>query len=66
MTTTMKLKPLVEALGMNPAWWMHRFTFISKQVWYDEKVSRLRFDHRQKQRDEIAGMIIVETNRMVL
>lgn len=41
----MKLKPLVEALGMNPAWWMHRFTFISKQVWWDEKVSRLRFDN---------------------
>lgn len=32
------MKPLVRALGINPAFWAV-FTFISKPVWWEEKRS---------------------------
>jgi hypothetical protein len=47
----MKLKPLPLALGMNPMWWLHRFSFISKQIYWDEKTSYLRFVAAQRARE---------------
>ncbi len=65
LSPNMKLKPLIVALGMRPEWWMARFSFMSKQTYWDDKISLQLYEARQRQRDEITGMIFVEAARIL-
>jgi hypothetical protein len=51
----MQLKPIPKALGMNPAHWL-RFTFISKQVWWDERRSHTPRNFTFRQRDHLMSV----------